>query len=273
MSLSPNRVYFTQTNSSLYVYLPSYFREWNKIKWENPIFLYSPPPFFLLIQSGIFFLLPEAATSSHPIVSSSAQARQPVQPPFWCSSPSAACSAPSPSSPELPAPTSSSPWRVTFYSSPSHGTAAPLQLPFSRSMAPNTLSAPASAPPPGSPPPLGVQACPTMAAPPPSPPSPPGYPDSMAAAAPSHLPGGRPRPCPSHSSPFGPAAASTQPLSWHTVLVQPLSTGGWAISLVLDKMTMRSFVLCAAPSATPSTPDEVLFSPCRFSTRRRLSRC
>ncbi|PWZ15093.1 Ankyrin repeat-containing protein [Zea mays] len=52
-------------------------------------------------------------------------------------------------------------------------------------MAPNTLSAPAAAPPPGSPPPLGVQACPTMAAPPPSPPSPPGYPDSMAAAAPA----------------------------------------------------------------------------------------
>jgi hypothetical protein len=48
----------------------------------------------------------------------------------------------------------------------------------------------------------------------------------MAAAVPSHLPGGRPRPCPSHSSPFGPAAASTQPLPWHTVLAQPLSAGG-----------------------------------------------
>ncbi|ONM00646.1 Ankyrin repeat-containing protein [Zea mays] len=37
---------------------------------------------------------------------------------------------------------------------------------------------------------------------------------------PSHLPGGRPRPCPSHSSPFGPAAASTQPLPWHTPHLQ-----------------------------------------------------
>jgi hypothetical protein len=106
-----------------------------------------------------------------------------------------------------------------------------------------------------SPSPACVQLCPTMA------------------AAPSHLPGGRTHPCPSHSSPFGPAAASTQPLPGRTVLVQPLSADGWVIPLMLDEMTIRSFVLCAAPSATPSTPGEILFSPCRFSTRCRLSRC
>jgi hypothetical protein len=90
---------------------------------------------------------------------------------------------------------------------------------------------------------------------------------------PSHLLGDRPRPCPSHSFPFGPAAASTQPLLWHMVLIQPLSTGVCTISLVLDEMTMRSFVLCVAPPATPSTPGEVLFLPCRFSARRRLLMC
>jgi hypothetical protein len=103
MSLSPNRVYFTQTNSSLYVYLPTRVCMCICLRiFENEIKLSGKIPFFFILHRRIFFLLPEAAT----IVSSSPEARQPVQPPFGCSSPSARHLAPArPSSlrrPHLP---------------------------------------------------------------------------------------------------------------------------------------------------------------------------
>jgi hypothetical protein len=107
MSLSPNRYI---SPKSIRVCICICLRI-----FENEIKLSGKIPFFFILHRLSSFLSNQVFSfcspklqlpdRSHPIVSSSAQARQPVQPPFGCSSPSARHPAPArPSSLRRPHP-------------------------------------------------------------------------------------------------------------------------------------------------------------------------